>query len=159
MLFLCSVFKFMSAKYNSQGNCMRWRKMQRALDSFMESTKLDYVKAATVQQRLVNQQLWPSRDFFGRSIGRLHGLKWNFRLYSLPSFNRLLLCHACSIKKLYVVLTYSPWAKKPTQLRMSYLLATREAGFGPSFEKCDCYYNHKNKSLKVQAQVLAFTNQ
>jgi len=35
----------------------------KAFGFIVESPKLDSVKAATVQQRLVNRQLWPSQKF------------------------------------------------------------------------------------------------
>jgi len=34
---------------------------------------------------------------------------------------------------------------------------TWELDFGPSFEEYDCYYNHKNNKLTVQAHCLLFS--
>jgi len=46
------------------------KKDAKVFGFFVESPKLDSVKAATVQQRLVNQQLWPSRNFFRQTFGK-----------------------------------------------------------------------------------------
>jgi len=114
---------------------------------FLESPKRDSVKAATVQQRLVNKQLWPSTEILDCTV------------CSYSTSNRLRVCRSSGTKKLHVIITYSSWAQKLTQLRMSYFWATREAGFGPSFEEPDCDYNQKNKRFTFQAQMLTFTNQ
>jgi len=55
MLFPCSNFKFIYTKYNYQGNCMLWRKMQRIFGAFNEEYSSGLRKSCHFSIAFVNQ--------------------------------------------------------------------------------------------------------